>query len=967
VNQRPLATGIEPEVLDVVEEWLDSPSWDALLAAFSLRQPTASDVDSILSEVETNAASWAGGDTIDTQPLRSLNESAIAERIRIAAGRLLALEQAAEFCWNFRRGIPVGLVHLFRTVLSLRKHVLLPEPLRPDLPLIASTRWSDPKAQSELAAEYIGQESAERLHLIATDDVAATVAELEALIDALLPTGPAQRVSFTDVMMYPDVRSIPYRERWQAAAMHFSDRRRECVSNAADALGLVTPTQPSRQEYAHAAVLGGGGLTPLLRARYLEELIEHHQLKLGQVWMLGSPRPIDEDKERLATDTYAKDAADEFDLMCAAAEAAFSATDPTTQLDCGCADDQKPCPVWGERMAGRGIEQHRIEATAAELQHSRQRVYRSSRVGPIRVLGAATGNPPKRPNTADTYEFLGSAADHQPGDRALIVTTQVFYPFQGFDALRMLAIPSRLMTETVGFGADRSDRPNTAEFNLQEILSGIRSARRLVFALAAQRFDGAPDESVSSSLARPVVPLTAMQSETIARNARTLFRRARRSDALDLAKWLEPRAVRTAESLRLQFQKDGPTDKVVDALFMLGWMLYEVTFPLIDHHGAEEEGPESRAIRDILRRLAECAESIEPKQYAARAGGAIRAYALALSKVDRTDTYLLAQRQHDAADRWIGQLLKNAGSDERLRNEAWAVHVQLEVAKAGTSCRQVETFLCDPDKLDAGATIETRLRQVAASGRIAVLAGVAALESFRQLPPGVVADRRESLAERFWERQPSNMAARGHLLIVPALAALQALGMPYPEALVQNVWAASERTVGVSDDCPTSYDEEIEFHRVQTVALIRTAELAMVEAKGDQLVSEDVAETARMRLHYLLQFPTFGLEAPNVLLSYGPSSATPLDALDEIDHLTQWLEDIGHGTRAIGGATLAPWVQGLIDVRRRYGVDGGYLEWRKAHPKLDHFLRKDPEGESDDPEIVRHREQLRALFAQLER
>lgn len=966
MNDSPLALGIEREVLDVVEDWIDRPCWNALLSEFSLRQPTTGDVDTILSHLESNAATWTGGDAVDTRPLRLLDESEAAERIRTAAGRLLALEQAAEFCWNFRRGIPVGLIHLLRTVLSQRQHVLLPEPSDDELPLIASAVWQDPDSQDALAAGYVGIESVQRLRSIATDDVTGTIAEVEALIDALLPDGPAQRVSFADVVMYPHVRPIPYRERWQAAAMRFDDGRRSCVSDAADALGLVAPTKPTRSEYRHAAVLGGGGRTPLLRARYLEELIEKQGVQPGGVWMLGSPRPIEEGTERLATDTYAQGAVDEFDLMCAAAEAAFEATDPTTRLDCGCADDREPCPVWAQRMADRGVDASRIVTTAPELQHTRHCTYRSSRVGPIDVLSAATGNPPKRPNTADTYEFLGSAARHQPGDRALIVTTQVFYPFQGFDALRMLTLPCGLMTETVGFGGELSDRPNTAEFNLQELLSGIRSARRLVFALAARRLDGEPDGRWTTEPVRPVAPLSTAENEVIARNARTLFREGRYLDALDLANWLEPRAVRTAELLRHQFEAKGPTAEVVNGLFMLGWMLYDVTFSLTDHHGAQEEVSDSQALRSILRKLAECAESIEPKQYAARAGGAIRAYALALSKVDRTDTYLLAQRQHEAADRWIGQLLKNAGSDERLRNEAWAVQVQLEVAKAGTSCRQVETFLCDPGKLDAGVPIETRLRQVTASGRIAVLAGIAALESFRNLPPHVVTDRQESLAERIWERQPANMAARGHLLIVPALAALEALGMPYPQALVQDVWSASKRTVGTSMGCPTSYDEEIEFHRAQTMVLIDNAERAMVDAKGDRLVPRDVAETARMRLHYLLQFPTCALGLPDARLPYAPVDRTPPSASAEIDHLTRWIESIGHGTRAIGGATLAPWVLGLIDVRRRYGIDSGYLEWRRAHPTLDHFLRRDPEGQSDDPEIVRHREQLEVLYTQLD-
>ena len=199
-------------------------------------------------------------------------------------------------------------------------------------------------------------------------------------------------------------------------------------------------------------MLGGGGRTPLLRAQYLDTLIEEHGVRPGQVWMLGSPRPIEEVKERPAADTYAAGAVDEFDLMCAAAEQAFAAADPDTVLLCGCRSESDPCPTWASQMEEQGCDAQSIAATDVRLQHTRRCTYRTSRVGPINVLSASTSNPPDRPNTADTYALLAAEANPQAGDRALIVTTQVFYPFQSFDALRMLALPSGLMTETVGFG-----------------------------------------------------------------------------------------------------------------------------------------------------------------------------------------------------------------------------------------------------------------------------------------------------------------------------------------------------------------------------------------------------------------------------------------------------------------------------------------------------------------------------------
>ena len=226
-------------------------------------------------------------------------------------------------------------------------------------------------------------------------------------------------------------------------------------------------------------------------------------------------------------------------------------------------------------------------------------------------------------------------------------------------------------------------------------------------------------------------------------------------------------------------------------------------------------------------------------------------------------------------------------------------------------------------------------------------------------------NRRQTLVRPIWERQPANMAARAHLLLVPALAGIEATGMPYPKTLVEKVWRTATKTIGGPAEPPSSYDEEIEFHRHQTVELIGIAETAMVNAKGESLEPKDVAETARMRLHYLLQFPTSPLPAPAAQLPYATSTETlPADA--EIDHLANWLETIGHNANVIGTATLAAWVHGVIDIRRRQGVHDGYLAWRRAHPKLDRYLMYEERDGSDNPDIVRQHERLAELFDDLE-
>src|SRR5262249_33593074 len=80
----------------------------------------------------------------------------------------------------------------------------------------------------------------------------------------------------------------------------------------------------------------------------------------------------------------------------------------------------------------------------------------------------------------------GRRAHPKPGERLLVITTQVFVPFQTFDGLRRLYLPFGTDIDTVGYGAEWGDRPLTPEYLLQETLSAIRSGRRLLIDAAKE-------------------------------------------------------------------------------------------------------------------------------------------------------------------------------------------------------------------------------------------------------------------------------------------------------------------------------------------------------------------------------------------------------------------------------------------------------------------------------------------------
>ena len=432
-----------------IDAWVRQPAFPALLGMFGgSSQPV--DERSVLG-IMGQASRWSAGE--DVSAVRALP----GRHGRIVA-QLVALEEFADFAWNFRQGVPRAVLHLLKSAHEGGAA------LAPMLPTLADrSRWFDQTSAAELLEIYLGN----------GDDA---------------PVAEALR---EQAISYPDLAGSGYRERWQAADLPFGDGARRMVHAAADVLGLVTPGLPTGH-YDHVVVLGGGGTSPWIRAHYAAELIEQHDLRPAHIWMLGSPRPVADGAERTLIERFVNSSAgavssrylsatsDEFDLMAVAAEAAFGVDAFGQENVCGCSSLSSPCPAWIERI---GAGPTTVEATNPHFQHQRQRTYVTGAGPRVHVLSASTSRPPDRPNTADTYELLSRQAHLRAGARLLIVTTQVFVPFQKFDALRMLQLPHGVDVDVVGFGADRGDRPSTPEFELQEILSGLRSARRLAAVL----------------------------------------------------------------------------------------------------------------------------------------------------------------------------------------------------------------------------------------------------------------------------------------------------------------------------------------------------------------------------------------------------------------------------------------------------------------------------------------------------
>jgi hypothetical protein len=304
--------------------------------------------------------------------------------------------------------------------------------------------------------------------------------------DVLRRTLAAERTAGT-VFNFRTKDGAAYRERSQAVTGDFSDDERGRVLALTDALGLVSPRRPRCDRYDHTLVLGGGYRSPLLRTRYTAQL-RAAGVALGELSFLGSPRfLIEEPPEHPVTRAYAPEATDEFGLMVGAvrSELGLAVAEPT--YVCGCDASRVHCPNWRSRTAATA------DATPPEFTHERRAAVVDGDGHTLGwVLSASTGRPPLRPDTSDTLDLWARTSDPRPGQRVLLVTTQVFVPFQTFDALRRLYLPFDVEVEAVGYGADWGDRPQTAEYLLQETLSAIRSARRLLVDAAAVLRAAAP-------------------------------------------------------------------------------------------------------------------------------------------------------------------------------------------------------------------------------------------------------------------------------------------------------------------------------------------------------------------------------------------------------------------------------------------------------------------------------------------
>jgi hypothetical protein len=244
-------------------------------------------------------------------------------------------------------------------------------------------------------------------------------------------------------------------ERHQAVGEDFPPGVDARLRDGLEALGFLGTNGPRSDAYDHVLVLGGGIRTMMARTGLAASVLS--TVETATVAGIGSVRELVDQEET----------AERFGLA--------------------------PCPTEGDAVDETLRHRFRL-GRPAEIRSGANEVgrpfwIRSYAGAPaIHVLAAAATRPGQRANTADG--FVGWASLVAPaleGARLLLVTTDIFVPFQHCDALRTLAAPYGCQVETIGFDSRVSEyiEPTRTFAILQEARSALSSMLHLHTALSA--------------------------------------------------------------------------------------------------------------------------------------------------------------------------------------------------------------------------------------------------------------------------------------------------------------------------------------------------------------------------------------------------------------------------------------------------------------------------------------------------
>jgi len=231
------------------------------------------------------------------------------------------------------------------------------------------------------------------------------------------------------------------------------------IASAAQALGLVSATPVPAERFTSLVVLSGLVRACVNRTRHARALLDGG-VRAASVTVLGGHRELRGDELVLAKEQGFGDAFDEAEVVLAATRRAFGLGVPDESEVSGPSRDDWDDDLWSASARYRwpGVE----------------------------VLIVPSGQPGRRVNTADQLRYWADRNQICRDDRVLLLTTQIYVPFQQFSALQVLGIERGCAVWCCGVDAESSFLPGlsfSGRSYLQEIRSALLAASRLMSAV----------------------------------------------------------------------------------------------------------------------------------------------------------------------------------------------------------------------------------------------------------------------------------------------------------------------------------------------------------------------------------------------------------------------------------------------------------------------------------------------------
>lgn len=237
------------------------------------------------------------------------------------------------------------------------------------------------------------------------------------------------------------------------------------VAAAARALGLATSTPVPDGQFTALVVLSGLVRACVNRTRHAATLVRDDGVHADSVVVLGGHRELGGDEPAQASKLGFGEPFDEADVVLAAARHAFGLPAPER-----CTESRPRGPRWDQALWAASARYSWPDAEPA-----------------VDVVIAPSGDPAsRRVNTVEQLRYWAGADGIGPRDRVLLLTTQIYVPFQQLAGMRVLGIERGCQVCCCGVDPASSVLPGRVfggRSYLQEIRSALLAARDLIGAV----------------------------------------------------------------------------------------------------------------------------------------------------------------------------------------------------------------------------------------------------------------------------------------------------------------------------------------------------------------------------------------------------------------------------------------------------------------------------------------------------